>query len=109
RGLQVVEAIAQVAAQGERGAPQRAEVSGQGVGVNYGGVRDVAHVRALRIVTVTSSNGTGIGASGLCTVTSTSSTPAYAKRMSAIRCASVSSSLTGSPATAPTTRSARSP
>lgn len=49
------------------------------------------------MVTVTSSNGTVIGASGLCTVTSTSCTGSCFRHWSAIRWARVSISSTGSP------------
>ena len=57
------------------------------------------HDRLRTMVTATSSNGTPIGASGLCTVTSTPSTRGSARAASASRWASVSIRSTGSPST----------
>src|SRR5262249_6482874 len=66
-------------------------------------LRRSAHARLRSIVTATSSKGTLIGASGLCTVTWTFSTLGSARHASAIRWASVSMRSTGSPSTMPTT------
>src|SRR5690606_22000820 len=65
--------------------------------------------RLLVIVTATSSNGTVMGACGVCTVTVTDAAAGYSSTIAAIRSASVSMRSTGSRSIAATTCSARMP
>src|SRR6516165_874250 len=97
--LQILEPVAEIAAEGygdpgsgHRPAPAAA-----------------AHVRRRRIATATSLNRWGMGAWGLWTVISTSSTSGSDRHPSASRCASVSTSRTGGPLASRTSRSATAP
>src|SRR5215469_9553319 len=95
--LQILEPVAEIAAERDRD---------PGTGHR---LAPAAHVRRRRIATATSLNRWGMGAWGLWTVISTSSTSGSDRHPSASRCASVSMSCTGGPLASRTSRPATAP
>src|SRR5690606_294960 len=120
--LEGLQAVAQVGAEGDHGpfgvlagAVGGVALFDDGGGDGLDGRVGVAgggrpgHTRLRVMVTVTSSKGTVIGASGLWTHTSTSCTTSCFRQTWAMCSASVSMRLTGSPWTTATTSSATMP
>src|SRR5690606_4172161 len=107
RLLDVVQAVAQVAADRENNAVLDQHVAAGGGAVGHAVGR--CHWRLLLIFTATSVKGCGTGALGLWTVISTSLTVACSRHIVASRSASVSIRLTGSPSITATSLPASSP